>query len=293
MRKNFFQSMKEIFRDWDLKVMSYVMLVVTATCVITATVAWFTFSVSASVQNMEIKTGDAEVIRVAVEAGGEDVDAIRANGKTPEFTIDMPVFTNVTQSGESTNVLAPGTYGSVTIYVTPLTKDVTKCKILPSFSCSKDAEDTDDSEDDEDSEESSQWLTYMAGVSEEDQAVIESLVKGHILFFSAYDKTNGYSGLLTEGGDPLECDLTWGEETPITIYWYWPYEYEDIPDEVEEALSDEEDYKLFDSGDGYASSDSQSTDIKSKRYDYADTKIGTNVKSVKFHVEVSAVYGSN
>lgn len=62
---------------------------------------------------------------------------------------------------------------------------------------------------------------------------------------------------------------------------------------MEEALSDEEDYKLFDSGDGYASSDSQSTDIKSKRYDYADTKIGTNVKSVKFHVEVSAVYGSN
>lgn len=273
MRKNFFQSMKEIFRDWDLKVMSYVMLVVTATCVITATVAWFTFSVSASVQNMEIKTGDAEIIKVAVVTEGEDVDTIRATGKEPEATITMPVFTGVTQTEENTKVLAPGTYGSVTLYITPLKTDITACKILPSFFGS-------------DGEE--YGLTYLnQDLTDDEKLVIEQLVRGHILFFSEYDEeTKEYSGLITEDS-PVQYKLNKNVENQITIYWYWPYEYEDLPNGVEKWLSFEDDYMLFDpekSEDEYT---------KSRRYDFADTKIGSNVESVKFHFEVSAVYGSS
>lgn len=274
MRKNFLQSMKEIFRDWDLKVMSYVMLVVTATCVITATVAWFTCSAYASVRNMEIQTASAEVIKVAVKTGGEDVDVIRADGKEPQVTITMPVFTNVTKSGANTKVLAPGTYGTCTLYVTPLRSDIKGCKILPSFMNSKD------------SEAEQEWITYMDNVSEEDKEVIEQLVKGHILFFSKCD--NGtYSGLLTEE-KPLGCQLEWdnhsneGKESAITIYWYWPYEYEDLPDGVETQLDGD---MIF---DPEKAMEDKYTD--SRLYDFADTKIGLNVKSVKFHFEVSAVY---
>lgn len=287
MRKNFLQSMKEIFRDWDLKVMSYVMLVVTATCVITATVAWFTFSVSASVQNMEIQTGDAEVIRVAVTKGGEDVDTIRAEGQEPEVAISMPVFANVTQSGEDANkkVLAPGTYGSFTIYVTPLKSDITACEILPSFFGSDGTE---------------AGLKYInPDLTEQEKQTIAQLVKGHILLFAKCDETTKkYSKLLTET-TPYKYDLSWdqannvGVETPITIYWYWPYEYEDLPDEVETQLSNNDDYMFFEPDKIESASENLSTSEKSRLYDFADTKIGTNVESVKFHFEVKAIYGSN
>lgn len=297
MRKNFLQSMKEIFRDWDLKVMSYVMLVVTATCVITATVAWFTCSVSASVRNMEIQTADGEVIKVAVETGGKDVDVIRATGETPYVTIEMPVFANVTHSGEdaSKKVLAPGTYGSFTIYVTPLKSDITHCEILPSFFGSDGKED---------------GVTYIdtesTGIelTNSEKEVIKQLVKGHILLFAKYDeKTKTYSDLLTET-TPYRYDLSWdvtkneGIETPITIYWYWPYEYGNLPSGVEGKLENENDndtsndYLLFDPEKIEDSDEGLTDSEKSRLYDFADTKIGTNVESVKFHFEVKAIYGS-
>ena len=292
MRKNFLQSMKEIFRDWDLKVMSYVMLVVTATCVITATVAWFTCSAYASVRNMEIQTASAEVIKVAVKTGGEDVDVIRAAENEPQVTITMPVFANVTQSGEDADkkVLAPGTYGSFTIYVTPLKSDITACEILPSFSCSK---------TNEDGEESREWLTYISSLSPEEKAEIEQLVKGHILLFSNYDSEKGYSGLIAEGVELEQYKLEWdsennvGEETPITIYWYWPYDYKDVQNLSENDVNILTNEMLFDLEKIERESDDLSTSEKSRLYDFADTKIGTNVESVKFHFEVKAIYGSN
>lgn len=274
MGKNFFQSVKEIFRDWDLKIMSYVMLVVTATCVITATVAWFTFSVSASVQNMEIKTAEAELIRLAVETGGRDVDVLREEGETPEVVIDMPVFTNVVQSDHK--VLAPGVHGTVSLYVTALKQDVKSCEILPSFFGSEGDEE---------------GLIYMEGVSDEEQELINQLIKGHILFFKEYDEeTDTYSGLLTEnkpGSWSLEYDRDTGKglETEITIYWYWPYEYEDVPVEAVNKL----DSAMF--LDPLKQAEGDYTD--SRLYDYADTRIGTCVESVKFHFEVKAVYGNS
>lgn len=275
MRKNFFQSVKEIFRDWDLKVMSYVMLVVTATCVITATVAWFTCSAYASVRNMEIKTGDTEVIKLAVKEGNEDVEVLRENGEDPRVSISMPVFTGVTQVDGDIPVFAPGTYGSFTIYVTPMKTNVTACKVLPSFFGSK---------------EDQSGLTYMTdNLSDEEKEVIEQLVKGHILLFTNYNETTGYSGLLTDT-TPLTVELGWDKETnkgieeAITIYWYWPYEYEDLPAEAQKL----DEAQLL---DPYRQAEDKYSD--SRLYDFADTRIGTNVKNVKIHFEVSAVYGNN
>ena len=273
MGKNFLQSMKEIFRDWDLKVMSYVMLVVTATCVITATVAWFTFSISASVQNMEIKTGDSELIKVAVEDDGEDVELLRARGETPVVAIEMPVFTNVVQSDNQ--VLAPGVHGTLSLYITALKPDVKSCQILPSFFGSEGDEE---------------GLLYTGDISDEEKAVIKQLVRGHILLFQDYDEeSNEYSGLLTEE-EPMTASLSWdkeknkGTQEKVTIYWYWPYEYEDVPEEAKKLERE----MLFD-----PQKDLEGTYTDSRLYDYADTRIGSYVKSVKFHFEVKAIYGNS
>lgn len=269
MRHSFIESMKEIFRDWDLKVMSYVMLVVTATCVITATVAWFTSYATTYVKAMEMKTASAELIKLAVEEGGEDVDVLREQGENPEAVIEMPVFSNVMQS--ENKVLAPGVHGSITLYVTAMKPEVTGCLILPSYFGSQGDKE---------------GLTYMDGVTDEEKAVIEKLVQGHILFFENYDEATGtFSGQLTEK-KPLSRKLSWdkttsqGIEEEITIYWYWPYEYGDMPEEVSAKLSRD---MLF---DPERDAENQYTD--SRLYDYADTKIGTYVKNIKVHFEVSA-----
>lgn len=284
MRRDFFQRMKKIFRDWDIKVMSYVMLVVTATCVIAATVAWFTSHAAVSVDNMEIKTASAEVIKVAVEDGGEDIDSIRAQGQTVEISLEMPEFYNVSKQGTE-HVLAPGVYGTLSLYVTALKPEVKECKVVPSFFGTNGDKE---------------GLTYVDAINDlEDTAVekeiLKKLVQGHILFFGTCTTENGsvtYSNQLTTE-KPLICSLEWdaaahkGVEKEVTIYWYWPYGYEDIPKEVKanpKALRD-----LFFEPER----DAEGKYSDGRLYDYADTRIGLYIEKVRFHVEVSAGYGKN
>ena len=253
--------------------MSYVMLVVTATCLITATVAWFTSSAASYVKAMELQAGTPEVIKVAVEPGGEDVDALRKQGENPEAVIDMPVFTNVTES--ESPVLAPGTHGSITLYITAMKPEISSCKVYPSFFGSM---------------ENKEGLIYMESISsfdnpEEEKAIIEKLVQGHILFFENYDtETDTFSKQITLQ-KPVECELGWGDNTntgieeQVTFYWYWPYELEDVPSEIKTNNRE-----LFFEPER----DALNKYSDSRLYDYADTKIGSYVKNVKFHIEVSA-----
>lgn len=282
MRRDFFQRMKKIFRDWDIKVMSYVMLVVTATCVIAATVAWFTSHAAVSVNNMEIKTASTEVIRVAVVAGGEDIDSIRAQGEAVEMSLKMPQFYNVSGQ-ENEKVLAPGVYGTITLYVTALKPEIGKCKVIPSFFGTNGEKE---------------GLTYVDVINEladveAEKTLLKNLVQGHILFFETCTTENGvvtYSNQLTTES-PIIRTLEWddnaqaGIEEEVTIYWYWPYEYEDIPQEIKADIEDAR--ELFFEPD----KDETGNYSDSKLYDYADTRIGSYIENVKFHVEVSAGYG--
>ena len=60
-------QMNDLMRDWDLKVMSYVMMVVVMIAVIAATVAWFQYFRTSSVKNMNLATASSDALKVEVE----------------------------------------------------------------------------------------------------------------------------------------------------------------------------------------------------------------------------------
>ena len=142
-------------------------------------------------------------------------------------------------------------------------------------------------------------MLLQMDILEQEKKTIAQLVKGHILLFSNYDSEKGYSGLIAEGVELEQYKLKWdleknvGVETPITIYWYWPYDYKDVQNLSENDVNILTNEMLFDLEKIERESDDLSTSEKSRLYDFADTKIGTNVESVKFHFEVKAIYGSN
>lgn len=81
-------------------------------------------------------------------------------------------------------------------------------------------------------------------------------------------------------------------EQYVTIYWYWPYEYTDIPGYNIESYNSPiynpwsvvEDIVTYENK--YSSSLSEAERIES--YDWDDTKIGNYVTALNFHFEVSA-----
>ena len=101
----------------------------------------------------------------------------------------------------------------------------------------------------------------------------------------------------------VSADSENGEGTEyVTIYWYWPYEYTDIPgydvknyestiynpwDVVEKQNTDgvenDIEYSLY---EGKYSSE-LSLEDRIEAYDWDDTKIGNYVTALKFHFEVS------
>ncbi len=41
-------------------------------------------------------------------------------------------------------------------------------------------------------------------------------------------------------------EIASGEETEIVLYWYWPYEYDDVPDKTQILAQSEREYDLND-----------------------------------------------
>ncbi|MDD6070235.1 MAG: hypothetical protein PUC12_05375, partial [Clostridiales bacterium] len=67
--KHFIHQVRILLKDWDIKVMSYVMLVIVMIAMIAATVAWFLYFKVVAVSNMSMTTADCEVLKVEVKQG--------------------------------------------------------------------------------------------------------------------------------------------------------------------------------------------------------------------------------
>lgn len=271
----------------DKKIMTYVMVVVLLIVIIAVTAAWYFMSQAAKVKNLSMTTASTDVIRVALRSGGDDVLTLSEQGKSITVDTNMPVFVNVPtyiqtdDKGKATtkNELAPGVYGQMNLYITPKKQSINAFRIAPSS-----------------------ILTYMdEEMSEEQKTTLEKLAKGHILFFQtrteeAVDskKVYHYSGLLTTE-QPLTGTLEYdgekdeGIEKKVTVFWYWPYEDEDVPEDAKNTLDDT---NFFDPDRlaemSVADSDVHYTD--EQLYDYADTKIGTYIKSLKMHLKVDGYH---
>jgi len=296
-----------LFRNWDTRIMVYVMAIVTCIAIIAATVAWFTYYRIISARNMGLATADCESLKVALETGGQDIADLEAAGQSVIVDLNMPYFHNVesyaSETGEVKSKLAPGVYGEITLYLTPLNQEINHYRITPAVLLTYNDGSCDQVDEN----------GILIPSVEYDKEKLRNLVQGHILFYSERTLTTvegkyvySYSGQIMqnrEGAmeDTLEFDLQHhtGIEKPVTIYWYWPYEYGDIPKETQEKIKLTEDSSsggldwdmfFYLENDDEVLPSSTDTVRLTQLYDYADTKIGTYVKSIKIQLKVDGYH---
>lgn len=191
---NYLPQLKELFQDWDVKVMSYVMLVVIMIAMIAATVAWFTHMTSVWASGLGITTASSDSLKVEVKQGKDAknnpqfVEVKEGEEDSVLVDLDMPLFDNVetytvsgngllTGSGEETageatgdaskkvNKLAPGVYGSVTLRLTALRPEVDHFKLAPEVLMTY-IDDTSDVDPSSGSGDSSAETTGSTGTDE-------------------------------------------------------------------------------------------------------------------------------
>lgn len=318
-------KLSSLLKNWDVKVMSYVMVVVCMIAVIAATVAWFHYEKVALVTNMSALTADCGSLRVEVKQGQDGglisfAEVAEGNENAVFADLDMPVFENVSE-GKT----APGVYGSVTIRLTALSDTINNYRIAPHTIFNY--------------VESlpvmlSDGLT--ADVQTDPQVIaLQALAKGHVLYFGARAaRTDEGSSIVIDGQNklvdsythnsryvfynpiseeqPLEGTLEWdavnneGIPAEVTIYWYWPYEYANLSDDIQntiklpddpadmrDAVYDEERLKFFDKAKLLELLDDAAAWDETQLYDYADTRIGIYVKKIKIRLGVEGYHANN
>lgn len=344
---HFVRQVQGLLKDWDIKVMSYVMIVIVSIAMIAATVAWFTYFHVVAISNMgltaaECKSVKVEVKQGATEGGKNNFVELKEGEEDSVFVdIDMPVFNNVeeyeiTEKNTSTDTrqvskMAPGVYGSITIRLTSLNKDVNMYRITPVTLFKYINEDWD-----------SVTETGKVDISALNEiAVLQQLAKGHILFFKDREQitesntsiANNISYITIgqetkpitdythnqkyvyynqiESGNRVTGELLWndtqneGQPTEITLYWYWPYEYDNLSSTIQSSI------QLPDSSDLLSQITTDSTKLmyfdkakmeeivtdsiswnETQLYDYADTRIGTYVRNIKIHLKVDGYHAA-
>lgn len=234
--KNYLPQFKELFQDWDIKVMSYVMVVVIMIAMIAATVAWFTHMTSVRAAGLGITTGSSDSLKVEVkqkensEAAGNGyfVEVQEGEEDTVLIDLEMPVFDNVetytvsgngvsVSSSKTVNKLAPGVYGSVTIRLTALRQDVDHFTLTPgvlmtyidgSGSADSDAGNAEETNSGSGEENGNGTGRNTNTLTEEIKTELKNLSQGHILFFEnraeiVVDENAHSTSIITEGNTSL------------------------------------------------------------------------------------------
>lgn len=184
-----------------------------------------------------------------------------------KYTIDMNM---VEQDNIQKNTLAPGAYGKAEFKIlsmTSLTKGYT-LTVTPELMGISDG-----------------FKNNGAGLTDED---LFGLVKSHIKFY-AVNEAGTYSQVIPYyDGDAqnidlhsLSGDLDKGIIKDIVLYWYWPYEFTDIPEQDFNNSNSPvyEDYAKY-------RDDTKSAEELIEIYDWDDTYIGNYVEGLRFRFEV-------
>ena len=226
----------------------------------------------------------------------------------------------VTTEVKQKSKLAPGVYGELTLYLTPLNMEINRYRIKPEVLLTYADGSQDvmldnwelglmDSDGQMIADAAAHEVNVMNSQSGFRVAALRKLVKGHILFFETREP------LLDNWGDPVidsngkqvfeykdplvkmengEYELKVqedrlyfnsgthsGTERKVTLYWYWPYEYKDLPSDIRQEIE-------VGSGsyDDYFFTTGGNMDSRSQQYDFADTQIGTYIKSMHMHLKV-------
>lgn len=206
---NKFDRIKKIFniKNTMIIIAPVIMLIL----LITATGAWFVLSRNAGVDIFSGKVSEWDLV-ISDTPGGEQL----ADGDMLE--IGFKEFTNV-----SSKVMAPGTYGTIDLYIRTTTSVTTDYAVYIDKS-------------------GLEFNAYSdnAVTNAEIQAEIAdntAMLQNHIKFYMDEDLTKEVN--MTE---PLKGTLKPNSEDKVTIYWYWVY---DGTDYVPSELTDEADIQQF------------------------------------------------
>ncbi len=239
------------------------------------TVAWFSGDLGAALaKGMQLRAEEQGDIRIALKEGGADISTLEGENKYVNVGLEELNNIEFVENGVKVYKMAPGAYGQVFFYVTPLKPDVGSCTVVPEVR-----------------------LKDKAGNLVAQDSDVYRIANEHIIFY--YYKTGETTPTLlnmttVSGKDgtrvtmresavfPLEWDSTanTGIEKKITLYWRWDYEYP--TDRILPSYQE-----------GIASLGSvSSNEMLKDEYNREDTTIGNEIKHMNFHFEFTSLPGT-
>lgn len=251
-------KLKKIFQEKII--LSFVMCILLCVVLFSATTAWYATNNTTITHGMELAAGGSGGIKVAIEAGGEDIIMLPEVNEEgiPIIPIKLTDLNNVKEQ-----MIAPGAYGPMTFYITSLGEliDGYSIKVKLSYKEEEGAANR---------------------LSPEQRARIKELMEKHIRVYTAMETVSGENGQGRRGkfSNPLEYytdadasdgtaatgELEFNTEVKAEIYWVWNYEYTDIAGKG--GLSDEEWKK------------------KIREYDEEDIMLGNYINNIWFEVYI-------
>ena len=129
-------------------ILSFVMFLLLCVVLFSATTAWYSANNTAVMSGMEIGAGGIGGLKVAIEPGGPDImmlPEVNEDG-IPVIPVKLTDLNNVKEQ-----MIAPGSYGPMTFYITSLGETVTgySIKVRLSYREEEEAGDKTDREDGE------------------------------------------------------------------------------------------------------------------------------------------------
>lgn len=235
------------------------------------TVAWFSGDLGAALaKGMQLRAEEQGDIRIALKVGGADISTLEGENKYVNVGLEELNNIEFVENGVKVYKMAPGAYGQVVFYVTPLKPDVGSCTVVPEVR-----------------------LKDKAGNLVAQDSDVYRIANEHIIFYYDKEENGGTTQTLlnmttVSGADgtrvtmresavfPLEWDSTAnkGIEKKITLYWRWDYEY---PTD-----------RVLPSYEGSHLSDAE----KKNQYNREDTTIGNEIKHMNFHFEFTSLPGT-
>ncbi|MDY6328985.1 MAG: hypothetical protein SPL51_05845 [Lachnospiraceae bacterium] len=288
--------MKRIFKQETVMLVSLCLVLLVV--MFGATVAWFEGITPASIKEMDIKADDLGDLYVWVKVDDENTASAGeiddenyaplksvGTGDNIKYSIDLDI---AKQENIEDNTLAPGAYGTVKFKILSKTSRTTgyAISVTPSI------------------ELIDGYENIGSGLTEEE---FKKLVESHLKFYATYDDdSKEYEDVIPYSDECLflynefkgiKGDVNENEIKYVTLYWYWPYEFTDIPKSLDIYNEDSDFYEEFKKYTFSTMINEKEEIVNIRReisesieaYDWDDTYIGNYVQSLKFHFDVESL----
>lgn len=263
-------------RKYEKLVISICMLLVVSFALVTATYAWYAGTDPTILDALNLTLDDKGDLKVEIVLeSGERMDMSQVDASGASIDLALSKLINIEE-----NKLGPGSFGEVHIFVSSRSATYTSynIKIIPNCDLIEDGdEDALDlakehirfyaAKTDAGYEQLIPYAEMVSGLNlmpesgtkEENTEEIDaesvvamaiSLEESGELIPQNEDETQESliqtKAVPTVTAEGITGVITLGEETEIVLYWYWPYEYDDVPDKTQISAQNEREYDLND-----------------------------------------------